>query len=363
MTAQCQIDAPVTRRLFGSLSDGSPVEAVSLRNENGVMATIITYGATLQALWAPDRQGQVADIVLGHDTLEPYEQTPTYFGVTVGRYANRIAGGRFTLDGQTYQVPCNNPPNNLHGGPMGFDRQLWTITSITEGPIPSVTLVLDSPDGDMGFPGRVRTSATYELDGDNLLSITYEGVVDRPTILNMTNHAVFDLTGGHSPVGILNHRLTVPASHFTPVDGNLIPTGEVRPVADGPFDFREGQVVAAGLRDGRDEQIRAGRGYDHNFALDAGLTDRPKLAARLEEAISGRVLEVTTTEPGLQVYTGNFLDGTLIGKQGRLYRMGDGIALEPQKFPDAPNQPAFISARVTPDHPYRHVMGFRLLVA
>lgn len=355
--------ATAARAPFGALSTGAKVEAVTLSNAAGTSATIITYGATLQALKTPDRKGQVADIVLGHDNLAPYEATPNFFGVTVGRYANRIAGGRFTLDGKTYQLPLNDKTNSLHGGGKGFDKQVWTVAEVKNGPTASVTLTLDSPDGDLGYPGRVQAKATYALDDQNNLTIVYEAATDKPTIINMTNHAIFNLAGEGSALGVLNHRLTMPASHYTPVNAALIPTGELKPVEGGLFDFRKGRTIADGIRDGRDPQIVAGRGYDHNFAIDAGLTAKPKLAAHLEDPDSGRVLEVFSTEPGLQLYTGNFLDGTLVGKQGHVYRMGDGIALEPQKFPDAPNQPGFVSARLDPGKPYRHEMSFRLSVA
>lgn len=353
----------VTREAFGALADGTPVEAITLANEKGVSATIITYGATLQALKAPGRDGQVADIVLGHDNLAPYVETPNYFGVTVGRFANRIADGRFTLDGKTYQLTQNDKANSLHGGVKGFDKNLWKVADVRQGAAGSVTLSLESPDGDQGYPGNLSVKTTYRLDDDNVLTMIYEASTDKPTIVNMTNHAIFNLAGEGSPLGVLRHRLTIPASHYTPVNAALIPTGALTPVQGTVFDYRRGREISDGLRDGTDPQIVAGRGIDHNYAIDAGLTPKQKLTARLEDPDSGRVLEVHSTQPGLQVYTGNFLDGTIVGKRGHLYRMGDGIALEPQKFPDAPNQPSFISARVDPGKPYRHEMSFRLSVA
>ncbi len=355
--------ASASRAPFGNLPDGTAVEAITLINNKGVSATILTYGATLQALKAPDRTGAVADIVLGHDTLKPYVETPNYFGITVGRYANRIAGGRFTLDDKTYQLTQNDKQNSLHGGVKGFDKHVWQVADIRQGETASVALTLTSPDGDQGYPGTLSVKTTYTLDENNVLSMTYDASTDKPTIVNMTNHAIFNLAGEGSPLGILRHRLTLPASHYTPVNAALIPTGELKPVEGTVFDFRKGRVLSDGLRDGTDPQIVAGRGYDHNFAIDSGLTPKQKLTARLEDPDSGRVLEVYSTQPGIQVYTGNFLDGTLVGKQGHLYRMSDGIALEPQKFPDAPNQPAFTSARVDPGKPYRHEMSFRLSVA
>lgn len=355
--------AKAERSDAGTLKDGTKVEAITLANGSGISARILTYGATLQALVAPDRQGRKADIVLGHATAADYEANHTYFGVTVGRVANRIAGGRFTLDGATYSVPKNNGANSLHGGGEGFDRANWNVARLASGPVASVVLTHHSPDGDMGFPGALDVTVTYSLDERGDLAIVFEAATDKPTIVNMTNHALFNLAGDGAPQGAMAHRLTIPASRFTPVDAGLIPTGEQQDVAGSVFDFRKGRVLADGLRNGTDPQIETGRGYDHNFVLDKGQTEAPELAARLEDPASGRVLEVLTTEPGLQVYTGNFLDGTVTGKAGHLYRMGDGIALEVQKFPDTPNQPRFGSVRVDPGKPYRHAMIYRLSVS
>lgn len=356
--------AEASRAPAGSLADGSAIESVTLSNGKGVSATILTYGATLQSLSGPDRNGQQADVLLGYDDAKAYVDFPNYFGVTVGRYANRIAAGTFSLDGKVYQLPVNdNGVNSLHGGGKGFDKQNWTIVSLKSGPTATLVLGLTSPDGDAGYPGKLDVTVTYTLDEAGNLGIAFDARTDKPTIINMTNHAIFNLAGEGSPDGALGHRLTIPAKAYTPVDANLIPTGELKPVEGGVFDFRAGRRVADGIRDGRDQQIVYGRGYDHNFALDKGLTRTPELAARLEDPVSGRVLEVLTTEPGVQFYTGNFLNGALVGKNGHIYRMGDGIALEPQKFPDAPNKPGFVSARVDPGKPYHHAMIYRLSVA
>lgn len=360
LTAGTASAAEVQRSAAGTLKDGTAVEALTLVGANGVSARVLTYGATLQSLIAPDRDGNKADVVLGYDDLADYVDHPNYFGVTVGRYANRIAGGTFTLDGKKFQLPLNDKTNSLHGGSKGFDKQVWRVVSVKNGPVASVVLAHRSPDGDSGYPGQFDVTVTYSLDDKGSLTIAFEGKTSKPTIVNMTNHAIFNLAGEGSPMGATGHRLTVPAATYTPVDAKLIPTGERRPVAGTVFDFRSPRVVADGIRDGHDQQIRYGQGYDHNFALDKGLTAKPELAARLEDPQSGRVLEVLTTEPGVQFYTGNFLDGTYLGKKGHLYRMGDGIALEPQKFPDAPNHPDFVSARVDPGKPYRHVMIYRL---
>ena len=355
--------ATAERSSAGTLRDGTSVEGVILRNASGVSARIIAYGATLQSLIAPDRKGRMADIVLGHDTAAEYEAKQDFFGVTVGRFANRIAKGQFTLDGQTYQLPLNNGINTLHGGGNGFDRQLWKVESVGSGPTASVVLSLTSPDGDSGYPGELRTTVTYSLDERGSLTIAHTATTSRPTIINMTNHALFNVAGHCAREGAMHQRLTMPASRYTPVDDTLIPTGELRPVKGTVFDFTRGRVLADGLRDGNDAQIRIGRGYDHNWVLDKGQTATPQLAARVLDPASGRVLEVLSTEPGLQMYTGNFLDGANIGKGGCVYRMGDGFVLEPQKFPDTPNRPAFGSARLNPGETYRHTMILRVSTA
>lgn len=352
--------ATAQRSAAGNLADGTAVEAVTLRNAGGIEARIITYGATLQSLIAPDRTGRRAEVTLGYDTVAEYEAKPNFFGVTVGRYANRIAQGRFVLDGAAFSLPLNDKTNSLHGGKQGFDKRNWRIVTLENGPVAKVVMALTSPDGDQGYPGKLDVRVTYALDAAGSLTITFDAVTDKPTIVNMTNHALFNLAGDGASQGTSDHLLTLPARAYTPVDAALIPTGKLQTVEGTVFDFRKPRRIADGLRDGRDAQIVAGRGYDHNWALDKGLTTAPQLAARLEDPVSGRVLEVLSTEPGIQFYTGNFLDGTITGRAGRVYRMGDGIALEPQKFPNSPNQPSFVSARVDPGTPYRHVMVYQL---
>jgi aldose 1-epimerase len=352
--------AEASQESAGQLANGTQISAITLKAGNGVSARILTYGATLQSLVAPDRHGELRDVTLGYDKLEDYVAHPNYFGVTVGRYANRLAGGSFMIDGKAISVPQNDGTNSLHGGGKGFDKQTWQVVSVKSGAVASVVLAHVSPDGDSGYPGKLATTVTYSLDEAGGLTIVFEAKTDKPTVVNMTNHAIFNMAGEGAPGGAMDQLLTIPAAAYTPVDEKLIPTGELRAVEGSVFDFRRPRRVADGLRDGRDGQIVVGRGYDHNFALDKGQTSKPELAARLEDPASGRVLEVLTTEPGVQFYSGNFLDGTLIGKRGHLYRMGDGIALEPQKFPDAPNQPAFVSAIVDPGKPYRHTMIYRV---
>ncbi|GAA3254341.1 galactose mutarotase [Sphingomonas yabuuchiae] len=359
MTSTAALASEAKRAPAGYATEGGAIETVTLTNKAGLSARVLTYGATLQSVMAPDRDGKLADVLLGYDKAEDYVNHPNFFGVTVGRFANRIGGGRFTLDGKSYQLPLNDKVNSLHGGTKGFDKNLWKIVSMKDGATASVVMALTSADGDQGYPGKVDATVTYSLDEAGSLTIAFEAKTDKPTVINMTNHAIFNLNGEGSPLGATFHKLTIPAAAFTPVDAKLIPTGELKPVAGTVFDFRAARVVADGIRDGNDQQIRYGQGYDHNFALDKGLTATPQLSARLEDPASGRVLEVLSTEPGVQFYTGNFLDGTYVGKKGHLYRMGDGIALEPQKFPDSPNKPSFVSPRVDPGKPYRHTMIYR----
>jgi aldose 1-epimerase len=362
MAAAQALAGTTQRSSYGTLPDGVRIEAVTLTNGHGVRARIITYGATLQALEVPDRNGQIADVALGYDDLAGYVDKPNYYGATIGRYANRIAGARFSLDGKQFRLSQNDKANSLHGGAKGFDKRVWKILKLQDGPTATVSLGLTSAAGDQGYPGTLAVTTTYSLDDSGDLAIDYSAVTDAPTVVNLTNHSIFNLAGEGAADGLEGQRLTIPASHYTPVDAGLIPTGELRPVAGTVFDFTHGRVINGGIRDGHDPQIIAGRGYDHNFALDAGLTSEVKLAGRLEDPRSGRVLEVWTTDPGLQVYTGNFLNGTLAGKQGHLYRMGDGIALEPQLFPNAPNEPRFASARLDPGSTYHHRMIFRISI-
>lgn len=363
-TIAASADAATARREpFGTLPDGTPIESVVLAGANGVSARIMTLGATLQSLRGPDRLGHVADVTLGYDDARSYVEHPNFWGQTIGRYANRIAGGRFTLDGKTYQLTQNDKANSLHGGTVGFDKHVWQIVDVSDANgLAKVALRLVSPAGDQGYPGTLTVMTTYTLDDHGSLTIDYAASTDAPTIVNLTNHALFNLGGEGAPGGVLTHRLTIPAHRYTPIDAALIPTGELKPVAGTPFDFTSARILDEVVRDGRDPQIVIGRGIDHNFVIDAGKTAEPKLLARLEDPRSGRVLEVLSDQPGLQVYTGNFLDGTLIGKDRHVYRMGDGIALEPQLFPDTPNRPAFGSARIDPSKPYHHRMIYRLTV-
>ncbi|WP_159982306.1 MULTISPECIES: aldose epimerase family protein [unclassified Novosphingobium] len=360
LAANPALAADASQAPAGNLADGTQVNAVTLKAANGVSATILTYGATLWKFMGPDRDGKIADVLLAYDNVADFEKKPNYWGATIGRYGNRIADGKFTLNGKTYQLPQNDHGQSLHGGGKGFDVRNWKVESVKSGKVATAVFSLVSPDGDSGYPGTVKAKVTYSLDETGNLQIVFDAVTDKPTVLNMTNHAIFNMAGEGSPRDATQNVLTIPASRYTPVNEKLIPTGELRAVEGTPFDFRKPKALAGDIRDGKDQQILFGRGFDHNFALDKGQTKTPELSARLEDPVSGRVLEVLSTEPGVQFYSGNFLDGTLVGKEGHLYRMGDGIALEPQKFPDAPNHPDFASTRVDPGKPYRHVMIYRL---
>jgi aldose 1-epimerase len=349
-----------SRATFGSLPDGRKVEAITLNGTGGISVVVINYGATLQSVVLPDRNGKPADVVVGPGTLEPYLAKPEYFGATVGRFANRIAHGAFKLDGKAYQTPRNNNGNSLHGGERGFDKVLWDIVKVGEGSDASVTLRYRSPDGDQGYPGTLTATAIYTLKAAEL-SIEYRATTDAPTVVNLSNHTYWNLAGEGSAQSALEQLLTIPAQTYTPVDAGLIPTGEFRPVAKTVFDFRVATRIGLRVRDASDEQIVRGRGYDHNFVIARSVSPELRLHAKLEDPVSGRAFELWSNQPGLQFYSGNFLDGTTIGKSGRLYRQGDAIVLEPQLFPDTPNQPAFGSARLAPGEEYRNLIVYRFI--
>ena len=350
----------VVRTTFGTLPDGRIVPAVTLTNRHGVAATVIGWGAALQSLVMPDGHCGRADVVLGYAGLKDYLDHPQYFGATVGRFANRIAAGKFTLDAKTYQVPVNNGANSLHGGTAGFDKQLWQVVNTAGGPTGHVTLRHVSPDGAMGYPGTLTVDATYTLGEDDRLTIEYRATTDKPTIVNITNHSYWNLSGEGSANGAMEHRVTIAADSFLPTDAGAIPTGEVRSVAGTAFDFRTPHAVGERVRDATDVQLVFGRGYDHNWIVGRGVTVDQHLMARVADPLSGRGFELWSNQPGLQFYSGNFLDGTTAGKAKRIYRAGDAIVFEPQIFPDTPNQPAFGSARLAPGETYRNVITYRL---
>lgn len=347
-----------SKKSFGQLPDGQPVELYTLTNGKGVEAAIMTYGGILVSLRVPDRHGLPADIVLGYGRLEDYVKNNPYFGCITGRYANRIARGRFILEGKEYRLACNNNENHLHGGLRGFDKYVWHAEPSVEAGAASLKLTRTSPAQEEGYPGNLQCIVTYTLTADNELKIAYEAVTDAPTVINLTHHSYFNLTGGKRDV--LEHELFLNASRFTPVDATLIPTGELRAVAGTPLDFT--RPAAIGARIGQDDpQLKYGEGYDHNFVLDRP-GDGLVLAARVYEPDSGRVMEISTTEPGIQFYSGNFLDGLYIGKGGRKYTDRFAFCLETQHFPDSPNQPSFPPVVLRPGQVYRSLTVHRFSV-
>ncbi|WP_312519267.1 aldose epimerase family protein [Stutzerimonas nitrititolerans] len=339
---------------FGQMPDGTPIEKYTLKNSNGVQATIITYGGILQALVVPDKSGKGEDIVLGFDDVDGYiKNGNVYFGATIGRFGNRIAEGRFELDGNTYQIPQNDGANALHGGPEGFDTKVWKAKPSNQDDSVGVELSYVSADGEMGFPGTLTTHVTYSLNEDNELRIEYRATTDKPTVLNLTNHAYFNLAGAGNGT-ILDQVATLHASHYTPVTEKLIPTGELAPVAGTPMDFLKPTPFGQHIKDDH-QQLKYAEpkqgGFDFNWVLDTE-GDVDKLAAEVSDPKSGRVLQLYTSEPGVQLYTSNFLDGSIKGKGGKTYPHWSGFTLETQHFPDAPNQPNFASTRLDPDQTY-----------
>lgn len=340
----------VARASFGRLPDGRAVESFTLTNARGVELRAIDYGAIIVSLRVPDRDGRLDDVVLGHDDLQGYLAKPAYLGALIGRYGNRIAGGHFTLDGKTYSLATNNGPNHLHGGVRGFDKHVWKAEPFERPGVAGLVFTRRSPDGEEGYPGNLDVRVTYTLTDRDEVSFEYFATTDKPTIVNLTQHSYFNLAGDGKR-DILGHELTIEADRFTPVDKTLIPTGALAPVAGTPFDFRK--PTAIGARIGADdEQIRNGGGYDHNYVLNRR-GDGLAAAARVYEPTTGRTMDVATTEPGMQFYSGNFLDGSIKGKGGHVYARRYGFCLETQHFPDSPNKPAFPSTVVRPGKPYR----------
>lgn len=377
-----QEDADVPRRsversAFGVMPDGRAVDRFTLRNANGLELTAITYGGIITSLVVPDREGRMGDVVLGFDSLDPYLAGTPYFGAIIGRYGNRIAGGRFELDGATHELATNDGANHLHGGDVGFDKVLWVGEPFQSDTAVGVAFTYTSPDGQEGYPGTLDVRVTYTLTDADHLVFDYHATTDAPTPVNLTQHGYFNLAGEGSGT-ILDHELYVAASRYTPVDSGLIPTGEIAPVEGTPFDFRRPTAIGARIGSAH-PQIALGPGYDHNFVLDGpgaaggeaagapeGAAGAPRVtgvlrpgasdltfAARVVEPTSGRMMEVYTDQPGLQFYAGNFLDGTLVGKSGRPYVRRGGFCLETQHFPDSPNQPGFPSTILRPGEEYR----------
>ena len=342
--------ANVTSAPFGELPNGSALTIYTLTNPGGMEVRTIPYGAIIVSVKVPDKSGKLDDVVLGFDRLDGYAGNHPYFGAVVGRYANRIANASFTVDGQTYALAANNGPNALHGGTKGFDKKLWGAELFDREGNVGVVYTLVSPDGDEGYPGAVRVQVTYTLTKSNELSVEYDASTDRAKPINLTQHSYFNIAG-EGRGDILGHRLTINASRFTPVDATLIPTGELTPVENTPFDFRRPAAIGARI-DADDQQLGHAGGYDHNWVLNRD-SDGLVPAARLEEPTSGRTLDVSTTEPGLQFYAGNFLDGTIKGKSGHVYARRSGLCLETQHFPDSPNRSGFPSTILRPGERFR----------
>jgi aldose 1-epimerase len=357
-SSSSDLPAGMIREPFGTTPDGAVVERFTLASASGVTITVLSYGGVIQSVFAPDRAGALADVTLGYDALDGYLRDKSYLGALVGRYANRIRAGKFSLDGREYTLATNAGGNHLHGGIRGFNRAVWTTEPFSDGDNIGLVLGHVSPDGDEGYPGTVSTRVTYTLTPDGALVIDFFATADAPTPANLTQHSYFDLAG--TGIGdILDHTLELFASRFTPVDAQLIPTGELRPVQGTPFDFTTAEKIGARINDA-DEQLRLAGGYDHNFVVDHDAESELVVAARLTDPLSGRGLDIHTTEPGIQCYSGNFLDGTVTGKAGVPLRYRSGLALETQHFPNSPNEPTFPSTILRPgvEHRSRTVYHF-----
>lgn len=348
----------ISKKLFGKTSDQTPVDLYTLRNSKGMEAKIMTYGGIVTALKVPGRNGSFDDVVLGYDHLEGYLKHNPCFGALIGRYGNRIARGRFALDGVTHTLATNNGPNHLHGGLKGFDKVIWSARPVDTANGPALQLNYLSKDGEEGYPGNLLVTAIYTVTEDNALTVDFVATTDKKTVCNLTHHSYFNLAGKGD---ILGHVAYINADKFTPSDAGLIPTGELRPVAGTPLDFRKPTPIGLRINDPSDEQIRFGNGYDHNFVLNKKGNEL-SLAARVTEPNSGRGMEVWTTEPGTQFYTANFLDGTITGKGGWIYQARHGFCFEPQHFPDSPNHPEFPTTVLKPGGTYRNTISYKFSV-
>ena len=348
------MEALISQTPFGHTPEGAPVTLHTLRIPGGIEARICDYGGIVVSLKTPDRDGHLEDVVLGFDHLDGYLGLNPYFGALVGRYCNRIAKATFMLEGATYALAANNGPNALHGGRQGFNKMLWQASPTSAPSLPALELQYLSKDSEEGYPGNLQVKAVYCLTEDQGLRLDLTAATDKTTIVNLTQHSYFNLAGEGD---ILGHQVQIDADRITPVDGALIPTGELRPVAGTPFDFRRSTAIGARIEQD-DEQLQRGHGYDHNFVLNHP-TGRLDVIARVTEPLTGRVLEVLTTEPGVQFYTGNFLDGTIKGKGGQVYHRRSGFCLEAQHFPDSPNHPQFPSVTLKPGQIYQNTVVFR----
>ena len=355
-SANKETKSPMTKEAWGKNADGQ-IDLYTLKNAKGMEARIMTYGAIVVSLTAPDRSGKYEDVVLGFDSVDGYLKTHPYFGAVVGRYGNRIANGKFKLNNVEYTLATNNGPNALHGGLKGFDKKIWTAKDVSQGSTPALQLTYVSKDKEEGYPGNLTAIVVYTLTDNNDLKLEYTATTDKDTVVNLTNHSYFHLGGPTAQEDVTNHEIAINANRFTPVDVTLIPTGELRTVIETPFDFREATRISARINE-QNEQLKIGRGFDHNFVLN-GEQGALSPAAKVTEPKSGRVLEVLTTEPGVQFYTGNFLDGSLVGKGSKVYTQRSGLCLETQHFPDSPNKPQFPSTVLKPDGTYRSTTVWR----
>ncbi|MGZ8290540.1 MAG: aldose epimerase family protein [Telluria sp.] len=351
------MEPTITQAAFGTLPDGRQATLFTLTNRTGMIVRITDFGGIITEIHAPGRDGKLADVTLGFDSVEPYVEDSPYFGALIGRCGNRIARGRFELDGQQYKLATNNGPNHLHGGVTGFSRVLWNASILEGDSRMGLTLTYESSDGEEGYPGNLAATVVYQLTDDNELLVKFHATTDRATPVNLTQHAYFNLAGQGD---ILGHELEIDADSYTPVDATLIPTGLFAPVAGTPFDFRTPRTIGERIGD-KDEQLRYGGGYDHNFVLNKPIEKTSTLAARARDPVSGRVLELYTEEPGVQFYSGNFLDGTLTGK-GWNYAYRGGFCLEPQHFPDSPNHPSFPAVVLRPGEEYSTASKFRFSI-
>jgi aldose 1-epimerase len=339
---------------FGQV-DGKPISLYLLKNAAGMEVTITNYGGTITSIKVPDRDKNLGDVVLGFDNVGQYQATTSYFGALIGRYGNRIGKGQFQLDGKVYHIHPNEGPNMLHGGPIGFNKRVWDAKDGSTPTAPALELHYLSPDGEMGFPGNLNVTVRYTLEPKNALRIEYSATTDKPTVLNLTNHTYFNLAGAGKP-SILKERLTIKADHFTPIDNGLIPTGVVQSVEGTPFDFRKGNIIGSRINE-NNEQLKLGKGYDHNFVLNPPRTLKD-WAVKVEDPSSGRVLEVFTDQPAVQFYTGNFLDGSAKGVGGT-FNYRSAICLETQHYPDSPNHPNFPSTVLRPGQKFHSVTIYR----
>lgn len=353
-----QTKSAVEKRSFGKTPDGAVIDMYVLKNKNGFEADVINFGAALVSLRVPDRSGNLADVVLGYKDIDGYVNDKAFLGATIGRYGNRIANGTFTLNGKTYQIPKNDGNNSLHGGAKGFNKRVWTAHEVTAPNAQAVRFSYLSKDGEEGFPGNLNVEVTYSVTNDNALRIEYSATTDKDTVLNLTNHSYFNLAGEGRGGDALRHELTLHADRFTPVNSTLIPTGELRPVKGTPFDFTTSTAIGARI-DGDDEQLKFGKGYDHNWVLNSGKGSGLFLAAEVHEPESGRVLQVLTDQPGIQFYSGNFLDGSIHGKSGTPYNHRSAFCLETQHFPDSPNHPNFPSTVLKPGQRFHSVTMYK----